>query len=60
MKFKVNDNCVACGLCQGICPEVFTLDGDKAQAKNENVQGEIEKKAKEAMESCPVDAIEEA
>ena len=26
MKFTVNENCIACGLCTGICPEVFSLD----------------------------------
>lgn len=60
MKFTVNNNCIACGLCTGICPEVFTLDGDIAQAADVDVKGEVETKAKEAMKSCPVDAIEEA
>lgn len=60
MRFTVNDNCIACGLCPGICPDVFSLDGDKAEAKDKDVSGAVESKAKEAMESCPVDAIEEA
>lgn len=60
MKFVVNDNCIACGLCTGICPDVFTLDGDIAHAADDNVEGATEKKAREAMKSCPVDAIEEA
>lgn len=60
MKFAVNDNCIACGLCTGICPDVFTLDSDIAQAADEDVKGAVETKAKEAMEACPVDAIEEA
>jgi len=60
MQFAVNDNCIACGLCTGICPDVFSLEGDKAQAVQEDVKGEVEAKGKEAMESCPVDAIEPA
>lgn len=60
MKFKVNENCIACGLCTGICPDVFSLDsGDEiAQAKDQDVDGAVKDKALEAMESCPVSAIE--
>ena len=59
MRFVVNENCIACGLCTGICPDVFSLEsGDEiAQAKEENVSGEVGDKALEAMESCPVSAI---
>ena len=29
MKVKVNrDNCIGCGACEAICPEVFNLDDD--------------------------------
>ena len=60
MKFKVNENCIACSLCTGICPDVFSLDsGDEiAQAKDQDVDGAVKDKALEAMESCPVSAIE--
>ena len=60
MKFTVNENCIACGLCTGVCPEIFSLeDGDEiAQAKKEDVGGEVGDKGLEAMESCPVSAIE--
>lgn len=60
MKFKVNENCIACGLCTGICPEIFSLDSNDeiAQAKAEDVSGETGDKGLEAMESCPVSAIE--
>ena len=60
MKFKVNENCIACGLCTGICPDIFSLDsGDEiAQAKDQDVDGAVKDKALEAMESCPVSAIE--
>lgn len=60
MKFTVNEDCIACGLCTGICPDIFSLDsGDEiAQAKNADVSGEVGDKGLEAMESCPVSAIE--
>ena len=25
MKAKVNENCIGCGLCNSICPQVFTM-----------------------------------
>lgn len=61
MKFHVNENCVGCGLCEGTCPEVFAMtDAGVAQAVEETVAPELEASAAEAMESCPVGAIEEA
>ncbi len=52
------DTCIACGLCPSICPECFDMEDDgKAGAIVEDVpDGSIES-AKEAEESCPVDAI---
>lgn len=57
MKYYVNDSCIGCGLCNGICPEVFEMtSGGVAKAVNKDVDlGEAE----EAMDSCPVGAIEE-
>ena len=61
MKFKVNENCIACGMCVSICPEVFSM-GDEgfAVAVDGDVPSDVEDSAHEAAESCPVDAIEEA
>ena len=25
IKYRVNENCIGCGLCAGICPEVFSM-----------------------------------
>ena len=60
MQFIVNENCIACGLCTGICPDVFSLEsGDEiAQAKDGDIDGGVGDKALEALESCPVSAIE--
>lgn len=58
MKAKVNENCIGCGLCNSICPEVFTMtDEGVATAKNE-IATELEDSVQEAADSCPVDAIE--
>lgn len=61
MKFLVNDLCIGCGLCAGTCPEVFEMNDESlAIASDEEVDESLEESAKEAMEGCPVSAIEEA
>lgn len=59
MKFKVNDSCIGCGLCEGTCPAVFHLtDEGIAEAIDAEVPAEHEASAEEAREACPVGAIE--
>ena len=61
MKYHVNDGCIGCGLCAGTCPEVFSMsDAGTALAIETEVPGEALKSAAEAMDGCPVGAIEEA
>ena len=61
MKYRVNENCIGCGLCAGICPEVFSMtDEGVAKAIETEVPAEAEAAAVEAKDSCPVGAIEEA
>ncbi len=61
MKFIVNENCIACGMCTDICPEVFEFSDDGlAHAAEADVDASLEPEAVQAMDSCPVDAIEEA
>jgi ferredoxin len=56
---KVNENCIGCGACTAVCPDVFDLNDDGVA---ENILGEVpadlEESVKEAAESCPVEAIE--
>lgn len=60
MKYKVNENCIGCGLCAGICPEVFSMTDDGvAKALDAEVPKEALDSAAEARDSCPVGAIEE-
>lgn len=56
MKYIVNEQCIGCGLCTSICPEIFFLnDAGMAEA----IESEVEVgSAENALESCPVAAIE--
>ena len=61
MKYVVNDGCIGCGLCEGTCPEVFSMtDEGVAKAIEEDVPAESESAAAEAKDGCPVESIEEA
>jgi ferredoxin len=52
---KVDQNkCVGCGLCVGMCPEIFALNLD---GKSEVIAQVNEAAAKEAASACPVEAI---
>lgn len=57
-KVKINKNkCLGCGTCTFIYEELFYLDDDgKAEVKE--IKNIDEKKLKEAVESCPAEAIE--
>lgn len=60
MKFFVNENCIGCGLCCSTCPEVFEMgDEGKSRAIEAEVPTAHEEAATEAMNQCPVNAIEE-
>ena len=49
---------VSCGLCTGICPDVFTMTDEGTAAARDEIFPEQEPQVQEAAESCPVDAIE--
>ena len=58
-KAEVNTNCIGCGLCPDVCPEVFEIqDSDGlAHVKVGEVKEEWIESAKEAEDQCPVSAI---
>ena len=61
MKYFVNDGCIGCGFCAGTCPEVFSMTDDGVSvAIDADVPADALDSAAEAMEGCPVGAIEEA
>lgn len=56
--FVDKDTCIGCGLCEGICPEVFSMGDDgKASASESEIPGTIIASANDAKEQCPVEAI---
>ncbi|MFO7819397.1 MAG: ferredoxin [Halanaerobacter sp.] len=61
MKVEViKDDCISCELCVNNVPEVFSWDDeDKAEAIAEEVASDLEDSVKDAITSCPTDAIEE-
>ncbi len=52
------ETCIGCGLCAETCPEVFEMDDDKAKVKVDEVSGDVTESCKEAVENCPVEAIQ--
>lgn len=59
MKATVNEDCIGCGLCESIAPEVFEIGDDGlAHAIEEEVPEAAEDAAQEACDGCPVTAIE--
>jgi len=51
------DECIACGNCEQVCPEVFHLNEALAHSEVINPQGAPEDKIQEAMDQCPVQCI---
>lgn len=55
-KVWVDENCIACGACVDICPDVFELEGDIASVKA-GADLSDDSTITEAAEACPVEAI---
>jgi len=58
MKVKIDkDACTACELCVDTCPDVFEMGDDVAVVKIAVIPGNLEDCTKDAVESCPTEAI---
>ncbi len=55
MKVKIEEGCIACGACESICEEVFSVE-DTVIVNEANIAGH-EDTVKEAAEACPVSVI---
>ncbi len=58
-KIKVNQNvCIGCGACFGSYPDCFEMDDNGLAKEKENLTEEQKKEAEEAVDICPVGAIQ--
>lgn len=57
MKTLVNSDCIGCGMCAEVCPEVFEMGADGFSHVVGNPDGCTDK-VWQAAEICPVNAIE--
>jgi ferredoxin len=57
MKATVSEECVSCGLCVDICPDVFEMGTEYAQVKMTSIPAKFETAVRQAAEECPVSAI---
>ena len=52
------ETCIGCGLCVGLCPEVFAMGGDgNAEVIAERILPGAAALCLRAEEECPVEAI---
>ena len=62
MKVVVNqNNCIGCGACESICPEIFQIndEGLSSVIGTEEDFKNHEDEIRDAIDSCPTSAIEE-
>lgn len=59
MKISIDqDNCIGCGSCEALCPELFELREDGvSHVRSENIKDELLECARDAEEACPVQVI---
>lgn len=55
MRIEIAPGCIACGVCESLCPEVFTVT-DTSYANAAGISGR-ESICREAAEACPVSVI---
>ncbi|MEG1351243.1 MAG: ferredoxin [Bacilli bacterium] len=61
MKIEIKEsNCIGCGACVATSPDIFSFNDDGfAEAIKEPIKEEDIEIVKDAIESCPTDAIKE-
>lgn len=55
-KVWIEEGCISCGLCEEICPDVFTVK-DVAEVNAGVDPSKFEAGVKEAATDCPVEVI---
>jgi ferredoxin len=51
------DECIACGTCFELCPEVFRMNEEREKAEVIPPEGGPQECIEEAIDSCPVSCI---
>ena len=51
------EECIGCGNCEDLCPEIFKLDKDREKSEVIKPEGGSRGCIEEAMEACPVSCI---
>jgi ferredoxin len=57
MHVRVTEDCISCGKCVDICPEVFQMGGQYAEVQLDPVPQEYEQPVRQAADECPTSAI---
>ena len=57
MKARVTEDCISCGRCVEICPEVFEMRDDRAYVKVDEIPEQYQDATQEAADECPTSAI---
>ncbi|MFA5183438.1 MAG: ferredoxin [Syntrophales bacterium] len=55
--YIVEEECIGCGSCVEICPEVFQMKEDEEKAEVIKPEGGPEDLIQEAIDTCPVSCI---
>jgi ferredoxin len=55
--FINEEECIGCGTCSELCPEVFQMNEEKEKAEVIEPEGGPMECINDAMESCPVSCI---
>ena len=55
--FIDEEECIGCGTCEELCPEVFRLDTDTEKAEVIMSEGGPQDLIQEAIDSCPASCI---
>jgi ferredoxin len=60
MSLRINaDECIGCGLCMQICPDIFKLDEEEGRAFVVSIDYDDseEEQVREAIDACPIGCI---
>ena len=57
MRARVTEDCVSCGRCVEICPEVFEMGDDRARVKVDEIPEQYRDATQQAADECPTSAI---